>query len=144
MSLYGPRLIDGRWVLSALQRQNSGFGTFWSWDDLFGASKTMRVFSNIIIYSVNINMWSSIDLDTDIDTGVNTRCTVSIKISTRIEMKSDNGSICTGNIDISNIKMHLDTDIVITTTASLRPGNKAHVPTSRANQLLPHDTLPAR
>ena len=88
---------------------------FWSWDDLFRASKTIRVFSNIIIYCVNINTWGSIDIDTDIDTGVNTRCAVNIEISIRIEMKSDNDSICTGNIDISNIKLHLDIDIAITT-----------------------------
>ena len=82
-----------------------------SWDDLFGASETICVFNNIIIHSVNINTWSSID----IDTGVNTRCTVNIEISSRIEMKIDNDSMCTGTIDIGNIKMHLDIDIVITT-----------------------------
>ena len=68
-------------------------------------------------------MWSRIDIHTDIDTGVSSRCTVNIENSTRIEMKSDNDSICMGNIDISNIKMHLDVDIVITTTASLKLGN---------------------
>ena len=78
IELFGPRLIDGRWVLSALTRQVAGFGTFLTWDDLFGASKTIRVLSNIIIYSVNINMWGSVDIDTDIDTGVNTRRTVNI------------------------------------------------------------------
>ena len=38
-------------------------------------------------------------------------------------MKSDNDSICTGNIDISNIKMHLDIDIVMTITARLKATN---------------------
>ena len=58
------------------------------------------------------------------DTGTNARCTVNVEISSRVEMKSENGSIGTGNIDVSNIKMHLDIGIVITITASLKP---AHV-----------------
>ena len=90
-----------------------------SWDGLFGASKTIRVFIRISIFTVDI-----CSIIVDIDAGAyNTRRTANGEITSRIEMKSDNGSICTGNIDISNIKMHLDIGIVITITANLKPGD---------------------